>query len=200
MQRLVHIRALVLAFFMQPPTRLQLVMPPSWFPRTDNSDSLSTSRSHTSPIGSPGSTRYNGTVTPATDYVLARVRSRGCVRRRSTTRMASLGNEAFNRPMGHPKRTRATTTGNTAWSPGKTPLSCPSPCTHRRCQRHPELSRYGNKPSLAQRRGRGRLSAVSHPRIRLAMAAQDEARADEAERWVTLSLVFYPSRRCCVLW
>ena len=49
----------------------------SWFPRKDNPDTPFTSQSHdtptvvdTSPIASPGSTRYNDTVTPATDYCL----------------------------------------------------------------------------------------------------------------------------------
>jgi hypothetical protein len=65
-----------------------------------------------------------------------------------------------------------------------------SPSTHRPCQRHPELSRDRNTVSLTQHQRRGRLSAVSHPRAQLAMAAQDQVRADKAERWVTLSRVF----------
>ena len=50
----------------------------SWFPRKDNLDTTSTSQAHsaptvvdTSPIASPGSTRYNDTVTPARDCCLA---------------------------------------------------------------------------------------------------------------------------------
>ena len=64
--------------FHAPPT--QLVMPwyfSSWFPRKDNPDTASTSQSHntptvvdTSPIASPGSARYNDTVTPATHFCL----------------------------------------------------------------------------------------------------------------------------------
>ena len=49
----------------------------SWFPRKDNTGTASTSRSYntqtvldTSPIASPGSARYNDTVTPATNYCL----------------------------------------------------------------------------------------------------------------------------------
>lgn len=51
-------------------------------------------------------------------------------------------------------------------------------------------------PSLAQRRGRRRLSALSHARRWLAMAAQDQTRADEAERWAIPSSLATGCRRC----
>ena len=62
--------------------------------------------------------------------------------------MASLGNEALDRRVGHPQRTCATTMGARRSHQVRTTAFTMSPSTHRRCQRHPELSRSGNTVSF----------------------------------------------------